>query len=236
MSQQKKTEKMSVFSDRLKSIRARRGLSQADLARILGVSTGNVGNWESKRSLPSNKSLGNIAAKLSVSTSFLIGEEDHVSEVLKEVSPGYKLPGNARLTGPHIEYSKQKVPVISWAAAGRGGNFSDLEGQIDEYMESDCPDANAYALIIEGDSMIPEYRPGDRVIFLPNAEARNGDIVVARLLDEGDVYFKMFHLIGSKGDIVKLTSYNPMYPPLEYPRKAFRFIHPMYEMRRRPRR
>lgn len=186
--------------------------------------------------MPHPEVLSKLAATLRVPVAYLLGDEGSGEEILNEPSPTYKLPGNARLTGPHIEYSKQKVPVISWAAAGRGGNFSDLEGQIDEYMESDCSDANAYALIIEGDSMIPEYRPGDRVIFLPNAEARNGDIVVARLVEEGDVYFKMFHLIGSKGDMVKLTSYNPMYPPLEYPRKAFRFIHPMYEMRRRPRR
>lgn len=128
------------------------------------------------------------------------------------------------------------VPVVSWARAGMGTNFHDVAEQIDEWLETDSKDPNAYALIIEGDSMMPEFKPGDRVIFEPNLEAQNGDVVVARLYDTGQVYFKLFHLAGPVGDQVRLTSFNPAYPPLEYPKQAFRFIHPMRSMVRYRRR
>lgn len=126
--------------------------------------------------------------------------------------------------------------MVSWATAGLGGNFADLAEQIDEYLESDTKDPNAYALIIEGDSMQPDFRTGDRVIFEPNRPPHNGDVVVARLHDNGHVYFKLFHTFGAHADMVRLTSFNPAYPPLEYPRAAFRFLHPMHSMVRRFRR
>jgi hypothetical protein len=126
------------------------------------------------------------------------------------------------------------IPVVSWAKAGDGGNFSDLADQIDEWIGEPVQDPNAYALIIEGDSMEPEFRQGDRVVFLPNSSPQNGDCVVARLGDCGSVYFKLFTRTGKKGEIIKLTSFNPAYPPMEYHSKDFRFIHPMaFSIRRR---
>jgi SOS-response transcriptional repressor LexA len=63
--------------------------------------------------------------------------------------------------------------------------------------------------------------------------ARNGNVVIARLRDEGSVLFKMFHQTGPKGETIRLTSYNPIYPPLEFHLGAFRFIYPVYEMHRK---
>lgn len=74
----------------------------------------------------------------------------------------------------------RRVPVVSWAKAGLGGNFKNLAFQIDEWIDTDCRDSDAYALIIEGDSMLPEFKR-NRIGFMPNVEPRNGDIVVAML-------------------------------------------------------
>jgi len=47
---------------------------------------------------------------------------------------------------------------------------------------------------------------------MPNVEAQNGDLVVAKMLD-GAVYFKHFHRIG-EGNRIRLSSYNKeLYPP-----------------------
>ena len=127
----------------------------------------------------------------------------------------------------------RKVPVVSWAKAGDGGNFSDCADQINEGVATDCKDPNAYALIIEGDSMEPRYCAGDRAIFMPNTEPQNGNKVVARLMENGEVYFKIYHRTGKKGERVKLTSLNPAYPPFEHPANAFRFIHPMHTIVRK---
>lgn len=124
-----------------------------------------------------------------------------------------------------------RAPVVSWASAGRGGAYSDLAEFLDEFVETDCRDANKYALIVEGDSMRPEFQPGDRIVVTPNSEPQNGDEVVARLREGGEVFFKIFHET-STGKIL-LTSYNPAFPPLEFQKTDFRFIQPVYEMVRK---
>jgi len=212
-------ENLVLFGRRLKAVRRRKGHTQASLAKRLGISSGNFGNWETGGFVPHPATLSKLAAELGVSVGYLLGEEP---EQVLETKP------NASAPMPAIEMFKGKVPVVSYATAGAGLNYSDLAEQINEWVSCDTSDPNAYALIIEGDSMEPEYKAGDRAVFLPNQEARNGDIVVARLAETGEVYFKLFHLLGPKADKVRLTSYNELYPPLEFPRKAFRFIHPLH--------
>ena len=124
------------------------------------------------------------------------------------------------------------VPVISWARAGSAKDYSELSGQLDEVLPSECPDENAFALILDGDSMEPEFRAGDRVVFSPNTEPRNGDYVVARFRENADpvyslgVVFKKYKRVGKYGEKVLLQSLNPIYPDLIKPADEFLFIYP----------
>lgn len=125
------------------------------------------------------------------------------------------------------------VPVISWAAAGNAQDYSDMAEQIDQKVETTCRDENAFALIIEGDSMEPRYMAGDIVIFAPGSEPRNGTVVVARLIDGHGVLFKKFKRTGEEGKTIILESLNPHYKAKTYPESAFRFIYPAVELRAR---
>lgn len=127
------------------------------------------------------------------------------------------------------------VPVVSWASAGSCHNYHDLCEFLDETVSTDAQDPNAFALIVEGDSMEPVYRTGDRLVITPNIAVINGDVVIARHEKHGNVWFKLYHQTGPRGDIVRLTSYNPAYPPLEHRYDEFRFIYPVYSMTRRTR-
>jgi phage repressor protein C with HTH and peptisase S24 domain len=89
---------------------------------------------------------------------------------------------------------------------------------------------------IEGDSMSPEYLPGDRVVFSPLEEPRNGDRVVARVLETGETYFKVFKRTGKEGQSVKLESINKAYKTLTFKWTDFRFIYPAVDMVRKIRR
>jgi SOS-response transcriptional repressor LexA len=155
--------------------------------------------------------LAEIAEKLNCTPGDLITDRDEVK----------RLPAGWRF-----------VPVISWARAGaQDFNYSDLEGQIDDTLISDVKDVNAYAIIVEGDSMEPRVTAGDRVVTMPNSEARNGDLVVARLEESGGVMVKYFKRTGPEGETVTLTSQNELYKAVSFPYGAFRFIHPVYEVR-----
>lgn len=74
--QEKKTEFLRIFSDRIKALRLRRGLSQEQLADLLGVRKGTVGNWESGQNGATIGRIRKIAKKLNVSCEYLVGNAD----------------------------------------------------------------------------------------------------------------------------------------------------------------
>lgn len=65
-----------MFQVVLKSLRENTRISQAELAKRLGVSQSTVGMWESGKNKPEYKMLIKIAEYFNVSVSELIGEEE----------------------------------------------------------------------------------------------------------------------------------------------------------------
>jgi SOS-response transcriptional repressor LexA len=128
------------------------------------------------------------------------------------------------------DYPKRmrKIPVVSWAQAGQGIAFEDLCSQINEWVDTDVQDENAYSLIIEGDSMEPAFSAGDRLIVSPNAIPRVGHYVVAQLLT-GEIMFKKYFRTGREGKIIRLESINPNYAPREIPQEQFAKIQPVLQ-------
>lgn len=64
-----------MFSERLKKLREKNGISQAELAKILGLSQGAVGNWESGKREPNFETSRRLADLFRVSVDFLLGRE-----------------------------------------------------------------------------------------------------------------------------------------------------------------
>ena len=62
-----------MVTDRLKSLRNSKKLSQKDFAQALKVSQQTVASWESGRTEPSNTALKAIADYFNVSTDYLLG-------------------------------------------------------------------------------------------------------------------------------------------------------------------
>lgn len=107
----------------------------------------------------------------------------------------------------------RSVPLIGFAQAGDAGYFDDAGFPVGQGWEDvifpGIEDAHAYALEISGDSMLPVYRAGDRVVVAPGETPRKGDRVVVRTVD-GEVMAKEVARI--TGDGVELLSLNPDYP------------------------
>jgi SOS-response transcriptional repressor LexA len=208
-------------------IRERLQMSRESFADAVGLSADTIRHYEQEHQPVSDAAWASIKN----------------FEKLKATSPFHELKEPAPQFGsimPFPATPRRKVPVVSWARAGgiteRGLNYGDLAQFIDETVETDSKDPNAFGLIIEGDSMSPEYLPGDRVVFAPNEIARNGDVVVARLRENGEVYFKCFRRTGAEGDTVILESINKDYKPMTFKYADFRFIYPAVDMLRKIRR
>jgi phage repressor protein C with HTH and peptisase S24 domain len=115
------------------------------------------------------------------------------------------------LTGRRGQPPRRKqIPLLGLAQAGKGGYFDDSGFPVGSgWEEIDVPgvtDANAYALEITGDSMLPIYREGDTIIVSPGATVRKGDRVVVKTTD-GQVMAKVMQRQTAK--TVELSSFNP---------------------------
>jgi transcriptional regulator with XRE-family HTH domain len=64
------------IGDRIALARGLVGLSQTDLAAMLGVSRGLVGQWESHRKKPGRENVSKIAQATLVGVGWLMGEDD----------------------------------------------------------------------------------------------------------------------------------------------------------------
>ena len=115
----------------------------------------------------------------------------------------------------HIEAPGQRtVPLLGLAQAGSGGFFDSAgfpAGQGWDEVSLPLPgDPGIYALEIQGDSMVPLYREGDRVVVSPTEQVRRGDRVVVKTR-EGEVMAKILFRQSAKQ--IELHSLNPAYEP-----------------------
>ncbi|MEB2844699.1 helix-turn-helix transcriptional regulator [Rhizobiales bacterium RZME27] len=106
------------------------------------------------------------------------------------------------------------IPLLGFAQAGAGGFFDDggfPAGQGWDVVDFPAaPTSGAvYALEVQGDSMLPLYRDGDRLIVEPGAQVRRGDRVVVKTR-EGEVMAKV--LLRQSAKSIELNSLNPAHP------------------------
>jgi phage repressor protein C with HTH and peptisase S24 domain len=108
---------------------------------------------------------------------------------------------------------RSTVPLIGLAQAGAGGFFDDAgfpAGHGWDLIELPVRTAdNAYALQVQGDSMLPVYRHRDVLIVEPGATVRKGDRVVVKT-KSGEVMAKVLARRNSRE--IELLSINPDHP------------------------
>ena len=118
------------------------------------------------------------------------------------------------------------IPLVGMAQAGSRGFFDDAGYPAgsgwDEIPFPELGDEHAYALEVSGDSMLPVYRDGDRIILSPAASARRGDRVVVKTL-AGEVLAKQLARLTAQR--IDLKSLNPAYEDRSFALSEVAFIH-----------
>lgn len=191
------------------AVRTLLGLDQTAMAKRLNISRPYLSEIENEHRQPSEA----LVQKLSL---------------LKETAEA--------TTRPQVRAKRraigQGVPVISWARAGTATSYEAMPFDWQELIPSDCPDEEAFGLILDGDSMEPKYFAGDVVILMPQRQPRSNQLVAAKIRDQG-VVFKMLNILTAPRRF-RLSSYNSeFHRPLELRESAFEWIYPAYEVRRR---
>lgn len=156
---------------------------------------------------PSTESLSKIMAATGI-------DFDQFALLMSNSNPDYalqltKLDVNGFAEAPALTAS---VPLIGLAQAGSGGFFDEAGLPSGNGWDAvEFPTRNQdqiYALEIQGDSMEPLYRDGDRIIVSPTSSIRRGDRVVVRTV-EGEVLAKV--LARQTATVLELESINPQH-------------------------
>ncbi len=63
----------SMIAEKVKKLREQKGLSQAELARQLGITRSSVNAWEMGISVPSTQYIVDLAGVFEISTDYLLG-------------------------------------------------------------------------------------------------------------------------------------------------------------------
>jgi phage repressor protein C with HTH and peptisase S24 domain len=146
-------------------------------------------------------------------------------------------PGSAA-AGGEAGSSVRRVPVLSWAeasklATGEDGSLGErMVGRPGaEQVATLSEDPRAFAVEIEGEAMLPDIKPGDRVVVAPSREPRPGGPVLAGL-QPGGMVLRLFHRLNPR--TIRLLSLRPeIYPALDCLRTGLRWIWPVEELSRR---
>ncbi|AZR58594.1 LexA family protein [Eikenella corrodens] len=189
---------MKTLQERLKFARAKKGLSQASLAKSIGKSQSSIAAIEAGR----NKETTNIA-----SLAMALG----VNAVWLETGKG--TPFGSSPNVHELDIPLNTVPLISWVKAGHWAQAIDLlqPGEGERISTSIKVRPHTYALIVDGDSMEPEFTDGDIIIVEPEEEPVPGKFVIIR--QNGDE--ATFKQLISDGGRWLLKPLNPRYPVME---------------------
>jgi SOS-response transcriptional repressor LexA len=115
-----------------------------------------------------------------------------------------------------------RIPLVNKIAAGYPTGFTDLDYPArvaDDYLG--CPgldDPDAFAATVVGESMMPDYREGDVVVFSPAADVEDGCDCFVRLEPDHETTFKRV-FFDDAGARVRLQPLNPKYPPAVHDRE-----------------
>ena len=220
---------MSTLQDRIAEIMQSANLQVGDIATIAGVSSSAVTQWKdgptkSIKTAPATK----LSEKTGYSAMWIA-----TGEGPKQV----KFDANVKAAAQ----GSRAYPVISSIQAGLLKEISDPYGPGDGFdVEFGDDDASPWTffLEVEGDSMLPEFKPGDRVRIDPDVTPRPGDCVAARNTKE-EATFKKYRVRGidsSGNENFELVPLNDNYPIMRSDEHHLFVIGTMTEHRRKFRR
>ncbi len=179
--------------------RREKGLTLDEVGARVGVAKSTIQRYEAGLIVnPKQAVLESIARTLSLDPSLLTGK--------KPSAPANSEP-------MYVGEKKIAIPILGKVSAG-GGAYADsnILGYIME-EKSHLTASTEYAyLVVEGDSMYPEFKDGDKVLVQCTHTAENGDYAVVMVDDDNGVVKK----IEFGADYITLHSVNPMYPPRRF--------------------
>lgn len=212
---------MSDISDRIALRMRELNIKQVDLINKYGLSKGTVSKWVSGTNTPNGENLTKLAEILKTNESWIINGDGSKKIGIQEFIENNRLNANESDVSPSLKPLRQ-IPLLDYVQAGLfhevgydglnplGSSWTTYEGARPECV---------FSLKVEGNSMTPEFIPGDEIVVDGSLEAKPGSLVIAQEIQHGiaRTTFKKYRVIGVNEfgvDVIELVPLNPDFPTL----------------------
>lgn len=205
-----------MYRNNLQKWREARRMSREELGEKLNLSLGSISRIEAGKQQPRGKLLDRIVAVFQMKSADFYGDYSNVSPA---------------------EIGAVRVPLIEYAQAVlfAGNAIPDLlSDELQDFILSNGDHSGmTFALEVKGDSMLPTFKEGDKVLIDPAVTPGPGDHVIASEKG-GEVTFRKYRSVGineSGTDVFELVPLNDDYATVRSDVCAVEIIGTMIEHR-----
>lgn len=218
---------MSTLAERVKLARDRLNLSQQDVADATGMSQPSY--YKIEKGLTKRTTYINELAKVLGTTVDWLMYGDGVNtpkpshnalmQKIKDIEgrdTGENHPVPDGTISARMSSGSSMVPILSWVAAGSWSNVDPvtLEDAIGEAPKPPNLSKFGFALRVQGQSMLPEFKPTEIIYVEPQTgflALKDSDLVIVQCNDDKEATFKQL-VLGETSDDMYLRPLNPNWP------------------------
>lgn len=197
---------MSI-AENIKLLRARYGLTQADLARIAGVSDKAISTWELGSRVPRMDTIEKIAVHFAL----------HRNNLLEDGGMENSFDESSELEYVGLYNPTKRIPILGRIAAGMPMYAAE---NIEGYVSVDLPSGHEYfGLRVNGDSMnSAKINDGDVLIVRRQSDVDDGSIA-AVLVNNSEATVKRIYRSKDRVTLMPQST-NPVHLPQIYDSKT----------------
>lgn len=202
-----------TVGETIKRQRLARGMSQEDLSQLVGATQSTIDRIEKDQFKRMPSALPKIARVLNLR--------------LRDLDASFEEVSRDRPAAPML--SDRDFPIHG-AVEGGPGQIIVSTDPVD-WAPRPAPVASvrgAYGLLVVGESMVPEYRPGDTAIVDPNLPVIGGEVYVFYAEKAGEARATIKHLRRAAADLWYVSQWNPpdsMKPDFTLSRREWNVCH-----------
>jgi len=204
---------MKTLAERLTWARNEAGLTQQELAKKTGVAQSTIASWESG-ARETGRKISVVADFLGVNSLWLSEGKGSARTSTTNESASSRVAEVSNVIDAPL--GTHRIPLLNYVQAGAMREVLDQPWAGEFLIAESRISSSSFALEIRGESMLPQFREGDRVIIDPDVVPQPGDMVVAKNGGE-EATFKKYRPrgVGEDGkEIFELVPLNEDYPSM----------------------
>lgn len=194
---------MNHTADRIINRMAELKVTQADIKRATGAGKATISSWIKGDTKPSGMYATKLASFLQCPTDWLLAGSKGTDNLYK-----------AHELLSIEELKETMIPVMHWDIADSHSETLTISDIIVWLPRQQHLSKNAFGLVIQGRSMLPEFKPDDIIYVEPEislADLKDGDLIIINRHGDNQITFKEV-IVGVSKDEMYFKTINPDWP------------------------